>query len=438
MRKLEFNHEFLETPIDTLNVIGAGGINQGTITEIYGANHSGKSAFAYQTAGIFLKNNPYGFVTILDCESSVDYVRFKHTFEIDMSRMVVRGEDPSLEGCMETIAEIIRSVDAQMISKVTIEEAENFDLPELQKLATKLKVEIKYPVGTTASSGKEKTKRELLLELVYAGHIKPKNGLTPHLIIWDTIASSRPRASLQALINDGKSDLNAGGMMMKPRIITNGLNMIQTSCFNKPITIFLLNQVSLSGFGTFTGPKEGSSGGNALKHVAHYRLYFQKSKAHMSANGKDTVGTGVTVTLEKSKFSPKVNKIHLYIDDTCGGKIIPRFELPLLCKELEIIKTAGGWLHFSDGTKKLGKNYRWTDMEYNEEVRSICKEMVANYYRSRFKTLDETFKLIENTLGDKDTFSRVFDKIQVQEDSSDNEDPDAVTESDLIDIDNEA
>lgn len=432
----EVNDKFIRTPIDTLNLIGAGGINMGTITEIYGANHSGKSAFAYQTAGNFLEDNPYGFVTILDCESSVDYVRMKYTFDIDMDRMIIRGEDPTLEGCIETIAEMIRSVDNQLIAKLTIEEAEALDIDELQKLATKNKINIKHPISTSKISGQAKTKKELILSLIYLGFIKPKDGMTPHLIIWDTIASSRPRANVDALMKDGNSGLNAGGMMMKPRIIADGLNTIQTSTFGKPITLMILNQVSLAGFGTYAGPKESSSGGNALKHVSHYRLYFKKSKAHMSEDGKDTIGTGTTVTLEKSKFSPKVNKIQLYIDDTLGGKIVPRFELPMLCKDLGLLNSAGGWLHFMFEGTKFGDNYRWTSIEYDEKIREICGELITHHYRSKFKILNITYELLGKIVGDKNIVKRLGIKLDNKKpkDKITKEHSSTINESDILDI----
>jgi len=42
----KFEHNVIRTPIDTLNVIGAGGLLQGTITELWGPPGSGKSAYA--------------------------------------------------------------------------------------------------------------------------------------------------------------------------------------------------------------------------------------------------------------------------------------------------------------------------------------------------------------------------------------------------------
>lgn len=443
----EPSKKFIKTPVDLINILTAGGLNQGTITEIYGGNGSGKSCLAYQTASMFLKDNPYGFVTILDCEGSTDFIRFKHTFELDLERSIVKSQD-SLETCFESIASIISNTQKQFSSKIYLEDVLKQSESEIKNLCTKNKIELKYEQENPSDPLIDKSRERLILELLYEGIIREKSQLTPHLIIWDSIAASRTRTAVTKLIEEGASGLNAGGMNEKPRLITDKMNIVMSNIVNKPITLLVLNQVSLTGFGSYTGPKEGSSGGNALKHAAHYRFYFHKKGQVLSENKKDVVGTITEITIEKAKFCPKANKTQVFIDDKMGGKIVQKFELALVAKELGILNSSGAWFHFLDENgKRIGRNYRWSSngkdayIEGNEEVRTICLDKITRYYRKNYLTVNETYKSLGNVLGDEDVDKRCFATIEtsfevIDSESSKNTLEIEISDADIISMEN--
>ena len=71
------------TPIDTINIVGCGGINLSTMSELWGPPRGGKSTFAYQTAGMFLKEyGEWARVLIIDAEGSADLIRLEYVFGI--------------------------------------------------------------------------------------------------------------------------------------------------------------------------------------------------------------------------------------------------------------------------------------------------------------------------------------------------------------------
>jgi RecA/RadA recombinase len=100
--------------------------------------------------------------------------------------------------------------------------------------------------------------------------------------------------------------------------------------YGKPVTIFLLNQVRTTGFGTYQGAHEVSTGGNALKHTGHYRIAFRKVKPIFDEKYNMNIGTMSKITIEKSKFGPTLKDIPIYIDDRSGGRIIPKDEAALV------------------------------------------------------------------------------------------------------------
>ena len=157
--------------------------------------------------------------------------------------------------------------------------------------------------------------KKLLDALNKAGAIANPGEIKPHLVIWDSLSASSPRLEMEAALQ-GKEVANSGGMMLTPRVLKTNLRSTSTAMYGKPITIILLCQVSLSGFGTYQGPQETFAGGSALKHACHYILYFQFKKKLKNEGSVTNTGTLSVVEIEKSKFSPTSQALHILIDDT--------------------------------------------------------------------------------------------------------------------------
>jgi RecA/RadA recombinase len=342
-------HAIIRTPIDTLNIVGAGGLLQSTVTELWGPPGSGKSAFAYECVAAFLQDNPNGQCLIIDPEISVDLVRLEHAFKLDFMRIAVENAS-SLEVGYNKIYKIFATVKDQM---------------------TKGKVP------------------------------------DPWFIVWDTIAASKPAAEVQAAM-EGKDPMNAGGMGLRARINEVNLAILLSNLWGMPVTIFLLNQARTAGFGSYTGTYDTSTGGNALKHAGHYRICFRNAKKIWDEKLMMNVGTKSRVDIEKSKFGPTVGDIPITIDDRIGGRIVTTDEAARVLWQMKILNATGGpWYKFvSDPDTSYTweksalseKSGRW--VSGNPETRMKCLDIMARHFRLQYYTLDVIYKKIGLKLGE--------------------------------------
>jgi hypothetical protein len=76
--------------------------------------------------------------------------------------------------------------------------------------------------------------------------------------MWDTIAACTTRAQ------EAGGSVNSGGMTEKPRLMKFYLSRAFNEMEKQPVILWLLNQATTQGFGTYQVGL-GSAGGNALK-----------------------------------------------------------------------------------------------------------------------------------------------------------------------------
>jgi RecA/RadA recombinase len=401
--KHQWTHSVIRTPIDTINILGAGGINEGTICECAGPPGSGKSAYAYETAANFLVDNPDGVVVILDPELSTDLIRLEYTFRLDMTRVLIVNAK-TLENGYGEIYRIIGDQDKQAVAKTKVEEfLSNWNLKEAIKLMKEAEIEPDLSLLDEAISSKEvlaKAQRSLATLLAFRGLLKPHRP-TPVLLIWDTIAMSKPAAEVEAALK-GKDPRDAGGMGLRARINEVNLAIVMSSLFNKPVTLFLLNQVRTAGIGSYQ-VTEISSGGNALKHANHYFFWFSKNKKAYDEHLKMYIGSSSKVSVRKSKFGPTIDDIPIYINDQLGGKIIPDDEAAMVAIDLGILWSAGGWWKIT----KDGPSYRWDKeavagdnyISKNPKLREFFLDEIARHFRKNYLTLNIVYDRLGLTLG---------------------------------------
>jgi RecA/RadA recombinase len=399
-----WTHNTIRTPIDTINIIGVGGIDQGTISELAGPPGSGKSAYSYDTASNFLADNPDGVVVILDPELSVDLIRLEFTFKLDMTRVIIKNAR-TLEGGYSEIYRILGDQDKQALAKTTVDDfVKNWDLKEAIKLMKTAELEPDLSLLDDTVSSKEvviKAQRSLATLLAFRGLLKPSRP-TPVLVVWDTIATSKPAKEVEAAL-EGKDPRDAGGMGLRARINEINLAIVMSSLFNKPVTIFLLNQIRTAGLGSYQ-VTEVSSGGNALKHANHYYFWFSKSKKAYDDGLKMYIGSNSKVSIRKSKFGPTIDDIPIYINDQMGGKIVPDDEAAMVAADLGILYSAGGWWKIR-GDKD--KSYRWekeavTGDNYiskNAKLREMFLDAIARHFRKNYYTLNIVYEKLGLTLG---------------------------------------
>jgi RecA/RadA recombinase len=399
-----WTHNIIRTPIDTINIIGAGGVDQGTITEIAGPPGSGKSAYAYGTASNFLKDNPGGVVVILDPELSVDLIRLEYTFELDMSRVIILNARTLEDGFTE-IFRILKDQISSLTADITFESfLSGWKLEDAMKLLKEVKIDFNLSLlDENVQTNPEiiaKARKDICTILAFRGKLRPWTPI-PILIIWDTIAASKPKAEVEAAMA-GKDPMNAGGMGLRARVLEVNLAIVMASLYERPVTIFLLNQIRTSGFGTYQGPKEGSSGGNALKHANHYYLWFSWSKKLYDDKTKMYIGSKSTVSVLKSKFGPTIEKIPIYINDQLGGKIVSDNEPAFVAVDIGFIYSSGTWWKI----KGDPASYRWDKTERggyitnNPEIRRRCIEALVKHFRKNYFTLDIVYKKLGVTLGE--------------------------------------
>lgn len=397
------NHRVIRTPIDTVNIFGAGGIRQGSIAEIYGFEKSGKSTFSYQTGGLFLKDNPQGVVHIIDVENSVDLLRLREVFKYEMRRVKVH-HCRTLESAFSLLNRLSEQLENQSIGKFKVGKKEF-------KILTKEKLEEmddnSFFMYCDEHEIKETDRLEAMDSLLVRGLIrgnKDDDYMTPIFAIWDTIAVSKPKVEYEAAMK-GEDAMNAGGLGMKARVIELHACALLASMGGKPYTVFVLNQIRLTGFGSWTGPSETSSGGNALKHNCHYRFKFTQltTKDIREGNYNEAMGgkTGTTskVTLEKAKFCPITQDIEIYINDQLGGVIVPSEELAKIALKIGLIEPVRGpafifkdhpetkftWLKES---KTEGDKY----ISNNPQVRNHLMQEITKHYRKSYFTMDHLYR----------------------------------------------
>lgn len=410
-------HLVLRTPIDTLNILGAGGLKSGSIVMPYGEPGSGKSTFCYQTAGLFHKDNPDAMVHIIDVENSVDVNRLKYVFNLDMDRVMVHYT-PTLEGAFKLFLDICTNMSYQQIGsyqngrkKVKIlskkqvfemEDKELFSYCEQFSIPTPNPKQDSKPIrAKDYDNDREKVLKALGLACGYT--LKEYGGPLPTLVVWDTIAVSRPQAELDK-VAEGNMDKNAAGMNVAAQVISTKLSACLSSMGAKPLTLFLPNQVRNKADGFMGGFKEGYSGGWAVGHNAHYILKFTKrdnrdSRAKNFDEDKQLkTGTDFFMRIEKTKFCPATGTVDLYINDAKGGLIIPMDELANTAKSLGYITTVHGGFNIPslDETK-----YKWTRQEDstnyisgNPKVRKHLIGEITRHYRKSYLTLNIVYEQV--------------------------------------------
>jgi RecA/RadA recombinase len=398
--RLSFIYNTIRTPSDFVNIVCGGGIKEGTIVEIWGSPTGGKSAFSYQTAANYLEDHPEAQVWIIDPETSTDYIRLKFTFRlpVDSDRVQVFPA-PTLEAGFAVITKACTLIE-EWKTAPTEEEGKKLSKKEFAKLCEKWSID------------PESDDRVIeLLQIRMKGGLR--SGPCPRiLLIYDTIAVSRPALEVEAYLQalgetnlEDSSDINPkanpGGLNLKPRVMERCLALACGQMYGLPVTLILLNQARMGGFGSFQGPSLTSSGGFALKHYIHYRIAIEPVKKIFDEVRHANVGTQSKLAISKSKFCPTSNDVRIVIDDTVGGKIIPSEEAALLCQKIGILESSGAWWRFTDEPNP--KSLRWVDIAGNDEMRRVCYEKLVHHFRRNYMTIDllyehlgiETGKLTE-------------------------------------------
>lgn len=167
----------------------------------------------------------------------------------------------------------------------------------------------------------------------------------PVFIIWDTISVGATDKQLET------GELNASGMMQKPRVIKQMLQLLMPRIEKQPIIVALLNQVTTEM--TQFGGRLSSGGGWAIKHNAHVRIRYNGGKTDFDASNIFPQYKHSTVTLDKSKISPLFQNIPILIDIQNGGTVDGPASMAIYAADVLKYIEKGSWCT----SKELAKRF---------------------------------------------------------------------------------
>lgn len=354
----------MRTPVNTINVsnpspTNTGGLNFGTMVEVYGPSKGGKSTLVYQTASYLLKD--YGEdarVVIMAVEGYPNAPRLRMAFGMDIDN------DPRI---------IVEQTS-------TIEQSND-------------------------------------VILRYAKEAKEKNIYT--LIIWDSISASsfnKAKEAIDASISDEKRETGDGneatrGMtepMARAQVLKWCLNNSLHALYRAPATLMMINQITtkVNQFNTSLD----SSGGFALRHNVEERIRIDFVK-NIGGDGKGDLyktGTMSKVTVVKSRNVPGFQDIPIRINDTEGGVIEEQYEVPMVAHMLDVLTAkSGGWYQVAeawmpeDAPPEFKKSKQMPDIQSNPEYLKFLTASMIKFIRSTFKLVDFVYKELEQNANDK-------------------------------------
>ena len=364
---MEFNSlvNKLRTPVEIINIVGAGGLSFASMTEAWGVTKSGKSTFSYQTARYFLDD--YGEqaqLLILDAEST-DLLRIELAFNL-VPGIIINGYGETKEN---------KNGDSRITiaSAVEIEKSGFF----IEKYMEKCKEENKFL-----------------------------------LVIWDSISNSQPKSEKEAREESLKKGIEsrayAGGMMAKPRAMTQTMTPIISRMYQAPVHIIFINQAraSMNAY----GDRNTRAGAYAFFHNIHYSFYF-KYRKNIDPEYFYKRGTFSELKIDKSKHIPTLINLPVFIYDTKGGVIDVEESLLSLASDdnyhFSLLKPAGGWYKVNLENKVFqsermekykslaGKGYRWSKLKENKEIIAMIKEGMEVLFRDRFMLVDFSYQKLK-------------------------------------------
>lgn len=357
----------IATPVNIINLsnpspYNGGGLNFGTIVEVYGPSKGGKSTFVYQTASYLLRD--YGEdarIVIMAVEGWPNASRLRMAFGVDIE------DDPRV--IVEHTATIEQSND---------------------------------------------------VILRYAKEAKEKDIKT--IIIWDSISASSFNRAKEAIdasigvesakkhedyVDSSKRETGDGkeaqrGMtepMARAQVLKWCLNNALHACYRAPVTVLLINQIT-SKVNQFNVSID-SGGGHALRHNVEERIRIDFVK-NIGGDGKGDLyktGTLSKVTIVKSRNVPCFQDLPIKIDDTIGGVIEEPYEIPMVAHLLDVLSSkSGGWYQVAENwlpenaPEEFKKSKQLKDIQASPEYLEFLKSALVKFIRSTFKLVDFVYR----------------------------------------------
>lgn len=188
------------------------------------------------------------------------------------------------------------------------------------------------------------------------------------VVVVDSVAALVPKTELDGEMGDAHVALQARLMSQALRKLSHSLSLSQT-------ILLFINQIraTVQTFG-FGGPKEVTSGGNALKFYASVRLNIRR--VGLVKKGEETIGSQVSVKIVKNKHAPPFRTAQFDLE--FGKGICRSSELFELGLKHKLIKKTGGAYYSFNEQQFQGKDNLKSFLTANE---SVAKELETELRR---------------------------------------------------------
>ncbi|KAM0868504.1 hypothetical protein ACQ4PT_041280 [Festuca glaucescens] len=189
------------------------------------------------------------------------------------------------------------------------------------------------------------------------------------VVVVDSVAALVPKTELDGEMGDAHVALQARLMSQALRKLSHSLSLSQT-------ILLFINQIraTVQTFGGFGGPKEVTSGGNALKFYASVRLNIRR--VGLVKKGEETIGSQVNVKIVKNKHAPPFRTAQFELE--FGKGICRNSELFELGLKHKLIKKTGGAYYSFNEQQFHGKDNLKNFLTANE---TVAKELEAELRR---------------------------------------------------------
>jgi recombination protein RecA len=165
------------------------------------------------------------------------------------------------------------------------------------------------------------------------------------VVVIDSVASLVPQSELNGTIGDAN-------MATQARMMSQGLRMLTGVVKRANAILIFINQTRIK-IGVMFGDPNTTSGGNALKFYASYRMSIANKEAikQGSSDNAEKIGKWIRVKVIKNKLRPPFKECDLPI--VYGEGFVREREVFRLAKEAKIIEQTGSWYAF--GGERIGQ-----------------------------------------------------------------------------------
>lgn len=177
------------------------------------------------------------------------------------------------------------------------------------------------------------------------------------IVVIDSVAALVPKAELEGDMGDVHMGLQA-------RLMSQALRKLTSIVHKSKTVLIFINQIRQNISSMAFGPKETTTGGNALKFYASLRLDIRKIASLKKE--ENHFGNRVAVKVVKNKMAPPFKKVELDLIFSEG--LSPELDLLDAAINYNVIIKSGSWLSFEDEKIAQGREQALAYLKENKEA----------------------------------------------------------------------